>query len=217
LLDKGFGAWSNLTNVGGVSTSSGTGPDGQNVVSIGATSYLDRSDVAWDGVAAGNKMSASVWYKATLPLANTGAWLVSWRLTASPRIMDVTLRTDTPDYARAGCYDDTGYFLGAGQTGASPIGSGWEHLLMTFDEDTIKIYLNGDEKESVTDAAFTDFVTASIPFAIGVPAFAKTSTNLKYQGLMMSPAIWDVALTQAEIDHLYNSGNGRQYADLTII
>jgi len=215
LLDKGSGSWSNLTNNGAI-TSAGTGPNGQDVIDIPLTGYLDRSDVAWDGV--GNSSSVSAWVKAST-LGSSGGYVLSWRgaNAAVVRLLNLAITNDTTDFARAGVYDDNSLALLTGAIGTSPIDSLWRHMVFTFEGETISVYVDGELKDSATNVAFTNIESGTAPFAIGAAGWAKDNASTDYQGLMMSPAIWDVALTQAEVDHLYNSGNGRQYGDLTIL
>ena len=216
LDDQGTGSWARLTNAG-TSATSGTGPNGQNVLLFGTEDWINRSAVAWDGSNT-QKLSCSLWVKSSA-ISSSGGWLMSWR-GGGGNVADSAIFNDTSDFGSFRIYDDAAANNGVGNVMDSIVpASEWTHLVGVMDGGAMSLYRDGQLVDSSTFAGFTDIDdSAAANFAFGYVGLASPpSLSTAFEGEIMSPAIWDVALTQAEIDHLYNSGNGRQYGDLTII
>lgn len=117
------------------------------------------------------------------------------------------------------------YFLGA--TGAVPGGSTWQwsisdattqhflvsntlvedsvwlHLVGTFDGDTLKLHLNGQNIGSkVISHATISYSTLSLRLGLGIPTSSGSKTS--WNGYMDEIRIYDRELTSDEIKYLYN-------------
>ena len=69
----------------------------------------------------------------------------------------------------------------------------WQHCVITRENDLVKVYRNGTEVASVSDV-----------WNLFVPSHIGCKGNNFYKGLMDEVAVWDRAITQAEIDELYS-------------
>ncbi len=84
----------------------------------------------------------------------------------------------------------------------------WCHLAFTYDGATVKLYVNGVQKVSQAAATPGDLPTTAGDIYIGRPEYS----NHSYLGLLDEVAIWDRALTAAEINQQYQNGvNGEGY------
>ncbi len=81
--------------------------------------------------------------------------------------------------------------------------SRWSMVTMTFDGTWMKIYINGT-LTSTADRSGLNTTGAALSMGRNVLA----GTYGIYQGYAQDFGIWDFALTDAEIAHLYNDGNG---------
>jgi hypothetical protein len=115
--------------------------------------------------------------------------------------------------------EDVGY-LGAWLTGSSGDGwylwttdvppypnTDWVHVALTYDGATSILYVNGDSKATSTHSGDIDYDHVGY-FLIGTYDDPIGSYWFPYQGLIDDVAVWGRALTQQEIDWLYNGGNG---------
>jgi hypothetical protein len=76
----------------------------------------------------------------------------------------------------------------------------WNHLMITFKKDTLKIYINGSLKQSEKVDAFLDFCSGG-DITIG-EHWDQFRDN--FTGKLDDIAIWNRALTSSEITALYN-------------
>lgn len=204
------GGWS-LTESSTVSVVS-SGPNGQDVADLNGTSYLTRTNVAWDGV--GNPRSFSVWFYADA-VASIGNWVFSWRSeTEGNRIMDVFVFNASTDYIRC-LFDGASGAADLGSSSVSPVSpSQWYHVVGTTNgSNSHKLYVNGALVD--TDTTSIGNVTGSShPFAIGAAAWNKALATQKHNGQVTMLGVWDAELTSDDVAYLYNGGDGRQFADL---
>lgn len=77
----------------------------------------------------------------------------------------------------------------------------WTMVTVTYDGSNVKIYLNGVLKR-------TDAKTGSIGSTNLLRLFSRQENDGTFIGKIDEPAIYNTALTQAQIDILYNSGTG---------
>ncbi|SVD07633.1 uncharacterized protein METZ01_LOCUS360487, partial [marine metagenome] len=77
----------------------------------------------------------------------------------------------------------------------------WQHLVLTRTATTVKGYVNAEEVISFSNSSD---LTSSQSLVLG---YEPTSSSY-YSGLIDEVAIWNDALTAAEITTLYNSGSG---------
>jgi len=83
----------------------------------------------------------------------------------------------------------------------------WQHLVLTYEGTTLKVYRNNVEIHSTT----TTFEGGdSGDCTIG----ARSDHTQSYNGLQDEFAIWNRALTTDEIEELYNSGDGYAFYDV---
>ena len=81
----------------------------------------------------------------------------------------------------------------------------WHHCVVTYDGDTLRMYIDGGLQTMKTE--FTDVITYT-----GVkPGFGFKGTSNHLVGKLDEIGVWNRALTQDEIDRLYNSGNANTY------
>ena len=88
----------------------------------------------------------------------------------------------------------------------------WNHIVLTWDGTTnsnaVKIYINGElDAQGTANAVETADVFQNFLIGIFRPGFLTEIFN----GRIDETAIWNRALSQAEITELYNSGSGLQY------
>ena len=88
------------------------------------------------------------------------------------------------------------------QTGASVNPGVWQHVVAVYDNGSMKFYLNGVQYTSSTSEGSH---SSSGTFTIG--ANQNGGGNF-YKGLIDDVALWNEALTAAEITALYNAGSG---------
>jgi hypothetical protein len=85
------------------------------------------------------------------------------------------------------------------QTGASITAGVWQHVVSIYDNGAMRFYLNGVE---YTTSNLEGSHSSTGTFTIG----ANQGGGNYYSGLIDDVAIWDEALTAAEITTIYNSG-----------
>ena len=90
----------------------------------------------------------------------------------------------------------------------SPGTPGWQYYIIRFNgSDTLDVFLNGSEVESVTTEKVVDIQNTDKPTRIGAGRTENAATVwYHFKGKIDEVAVWDEALTDAEISTLYNSG-----------
>ena len=81
----------------------------------------------------------------------------------------------------------------------------WSHIVYTRNNGTVTVYLN-----NVNIGQFTHSSSIDGNFYMGLANDQIGSTSFQYEGRIDAVGIWNRALTQSEIDLLYNNGNGRE-------
>jgi hypothetical protein len=81
----------------------------------------------------------------------------------------------------------------------------WHHLVGTYDGSKMRLYVDGNEVGSGTDASG---VIGSVDTTDAIHLAADYAFGIQWVGLLDEVAIWDRALTSAEVTTLYNSGAG---------
>ena len=88
----------------------------------------------------------------------------------------------------------------------------WYHLVLTYDSDTYKFFVNGVMVGS------RDLNSPIVPVTEGNGSVTVLGGNIDgdstFDGHMDGVAIWDVTLTDAQIETLYNNGNGTYPGDM---
>lgn len=113
-----------------------------------------------------------------------------------------------------GSYPGDGWYLWTTDVPAYP-NVDWVHVALTYDgvaEESI-LYVNGVSKASSYQGGDVDYDHV-LNFLIGSYDDPIGSYWFPYEGLIDDVAVWDRALSQAEIDYLYNGGTGNTPAGL---
>jgi len=85
----------------------------------------------------------------------------------------------------------------------------WNHLVLTGDGTTIKLYVNNNlDSSTLSFSGFGGTSNDEYNVHIGRPGMVD---NYYVEGLIDEVGIWDRALNSSEIEELYNSGDGLQY------
>src|SRR3990167_3141820 len=88
--------------------------------------------------------------------------------------------------------------------------SAWYHVAATFDGTTMKVYVNGLEKDRKSVSGVIDAVTDD--FVIGRNV---VDTSFAWHGLIDELEIFNRALTDSEISDIYNAGSAGKCTDTT--
>ena len=75
----------------------------------------------------------------------------------------------------------------------------WTHVVGTYDGSNLRIYLNGSLDKTVSH-------TGAIPVTTDNVQIGAANTGNKFDGEISQVSIFDYALSQGQIDYLYNSG-----------
>jgi len=92
-------------------------------------------------------------------------------------------------------------------TGLTCTLNGWQLVAVTHDSNAVVAYRNGSTTETTNAFAFTAATAGA--FEVGI-----RSSNYNMDGRMGPVAMWNRALSVAELDLFYNGGAGIAYADL---
>jgi hypothetical protein len=87
--------------------------------------------------------------------------------------------------------------------------AGLQHIVLTSDGNTTKIYV--DSVEMASEASITTLNTASA-FTVGNRTITK---DRPFDGVIDELAVWSRYLTPAEVSALYNSGSGKLLTEVT--
>ena len=211
--DQGTGAWANLTeeSPSGVpstttvtTTTSTVGTVSRTVCDLGdpIPHRLTGGSHAWDG--ASDNISMSIWFlRDSVRTVNT---YMAWRNIGFPRISQLTTQS-LAHYSQL--WDAGNDQVIDDDTGSQGL-STWTHLAYTWDGTTMRIYTDGTEIGTATNASVGALSTSSMPFRIG----GLTTDANNHDGLLAMAGIWDVALSTDEIAALWNSGDGANYSEL---
>jgi len=86
--------------------------------------------------------------------------------------------------------------------GAITVAAGLQHILVTSDSITTRLYVDGVEVDSATSVAMLDSNTGLF--------VGSTATTERFDGIIDEVAIWSRHVTTAEVAALFNSGSGKQ-------
>jgi len=213
LVDLGAGTTFTMATSGSPANSSGTGPNGQDVVDIPLGSYLNSGTRAWDG--SGVDVTVSIWanYDA---LDTGGGALFSWRNNGAPRIFSIEGYPATTDYVFAQLWDDNQdqvNTFGDDTASITTGGTTWAHYAFTWDGTTMRIYKNGVEAATSTNALVgSPLEQSACPMRIGERSGSSAND---FNGKVTMCGVWDTVLSADEIsNNLYNGGDGNFYSDI---
>lgn len=202
-----FGSW-DWSETGTVTVSSGTGPGGQDVASFDLGNHLTLGSKTWDG--ARDHISVSAWFKIDA-LDTSGTFVFCWRDIGPPLLAQIAIVNSTNNYPAIRVYDSAADDASLDNTGTNIATGAWQHIVLTWDGTTAISYINNSVDATVEPGDVGAFSNSAIPLRIGeVPSTATYDLD----GQVAMVGIWDEALTSADVSYLYNSGNGRQSANL---
>ena len=216
--DQGTSPW-NILQVIGSPTIISVGPNGQDVVNFTSNGqYLHynrqgNQNIAWDGVS-DTEMSQSFWFRATV-LPTHSARMLVWRSSGGqPLITQSFIMNANPDYAISSYFDESLQNTTAYDTTDTTQLATWYHLASTLKDGVCKLYLNNQLIAIDTTSGFTTLSRTAVPFSLATASWHKGATHFQHKGQMGMVGIWDTALSEDSISHLYNNGLGRQFNDL---
>lgn len=196
---------------GSVTVAAGAGPGGQDVAE-----FDTAGDYLYIGLWVGSSLftssySWSCWLNFSTLSGTNSHIAISWRTSAGGRFVI--------DLGYTGGANDSLYFTGPGSadwcvlTGFSEAVDTWYHYVATWTGTSYKLWINGNLEMDKTGGSGSLPASAS-DFRFGHVNGASGTTQ--FYGKMGMVGMWNGLLSQDDVDHLYNSGNGRQYADLTL-
>ena len=212
----------NLSTTNAASTTSTT---------IGGTSRLVADPAPFQGIAGGGKaftsgtteFSVSLWFNIDGIGFNDQAYLFSFGRAGFTRIFDIRIPTYTNRYLEADLFDtnQTLYQLQDQPRDVTIPNGKWLHAVITFDGIFLRMYIGDElgapvEVQSLDCTGFSGLPTVNELLAIGSPSWALTNSGLGMNGKIGMVGVWEKALAQNEINHLWGNGSGRQYDELTI-
>lgn len=203
------GTWDFVEN-GSVTVSAGAGPNGQDVAVFDASNDRLYVSATKNPTTEGFTAATSISYWANFDSFNTGSfgnYCFSWRDNAGSYHFDS---------GYTGSADDAFAFRGptlAVQSKAAAVSEAtgtWYHIAGVWDGSTQVLYVNGTAYDSKTNT--NSVINTSVLVLFGQAAAGVTATQFLGKAGMVG--LWAGALTAADITYLYNSGDGRQFADL---
>lgn len=168
--------------------------------------YFSRADGSLSGLKPTTGLTISAWFKLeSTPIVysivsknwSDSSWnppYASYHI----RIDDTTHITTHLAHGSSTNY----YFL---QSTVSTMSTGtWYHVVLRYDSDTLKAYLNGVEVGSMSAPNDLQYSTGSLHIG-------RDQTGEYFDGIIDELGIWSRALSAGEIAALYNSGSGIPY------
>ena len=193
-LTDASGNGNTLTNVGGVTFSSGK---------IGDCAIFNANGAGGKHLATpvsggpGSGLTVSMWAKAN-STSVAGSLIQSVTSDQNGWFMGIDAGTQRLYYlAGSGGWS-------AGDQFGSPLNDNtWYHIVKRADASGVKIYINGSEAGSWANNTWT-----SAPIELGHFAYHNGSRDESWNGSIDAVGIWNRALTLGEVSSLYNSGAG---------
>jgi len=127
--------------------------------------------------------------------ANNQSWRINVLTAGTERYFYLELSSDGTSY------DGDSIYLVDGLSDTT-----WYHVVLTFDNGVIKMYLDGVEKTALSSDS-NPFIFKSV----GQPIWIGKDYTYDNTGLIDEVAMWSRALTQEEVLQLYNDGDCLQY------
>ena len=173
-------------------------------------------DVGWDSES--KEVSMACWFYCD-SFSSSGNWLISWRgNNIDNKIAQLFIRNDAGlQILRGTMWDAQGDSALTPQSGTSISLNTWYHGALTWDNTTLKVYIDGELFASATNASVDGFGTntSGCEFAIAGGSWDKNGTSVQHKGYTFGAGVWDVALTENQIKALYNDGNALDYSETT--
>jgi len=211
--------WPVNGNGGNILDYSGYDSDGttKNGVSTGKQGVFGTNSFNFDGeddyldignnlISPGSSVTYSAWVKPTSQSANNGAGVITEMFDPSESNVQFEIwitsngvgAGSSPSWT-AGIYDGSWHYAISNQD----IESGeWQHVVGTYDGQEIKLYVNGELKDSTS---FTGGLPApDEPYRIGMRH--DTNDDIYFDGKIDEPRIYNRSLSQSEVEDLYFDG-----------
>lgn len=188
-------------SISGVCTGSITwdaGKIGSCVSFPGSVGYVNCGDTTEPG----SEATLTVWIKPTVSLTDNNK-TVSFLSKASQ--YKLFYYSTTPIIACDFYSGGTRNFMDTSLATAGVTGTDWYHLAAVYEPPNFKLYVNGSLKNTNNKGTYVIANTAN-SFLIG----ADTTTSDAFYGKIDDVRIYDHALSLADIQALYNSGNGTE-------
>lgn len=171
---------------------------------------LSITDAAQSGLDITGDLSISCWVKfESTPSTGNGVGIVTKsNVTTSDSYFLALFNSSGTLYLYTQARKNTSVQVGNFAAWTPTLGT-WYHLVLVYDASAgnIKVYVDGSEYASDTNASADAIQNSSIAFVIGAHSGARY-----FDGLIDEVGIWSKTLTTGEITDLYNSGAGIPYA-----
>ncbi len=86
--------------------------------------------------------------------------------------------------------------------------SGWHHIVATYDQTTMRLFIDGLQVANSTDASgVVDFGAGTQPFCIGAEAqssFCTQGSSFSFDGMIDDVSVWGIPLSSSDINLIYN-------------
>ena len=208
------GAWDLAFQANPVWTTSGKI---NNAIDFGTTSikYLEKT-----GISSGNKntysLSAWIYLQDDLPSPKYIMGINSGANASSAGAAEVKLMITPDNKFEAMYYTDDGATVVMNRVSGTDISlNTWYHVVGVINNGNIELYINGveDNTNAVSNPDNSLLSFANGRATVGHARFWEGAYNSGrwFRGKIDEAAIWDRALTSAEISALYNNGNGLQH------
>jgi len=187
------------TNYGGVPNTTGKIGTAYDYVSSDYSKIADSSIQPDDA-------TISLWHK---PDA-TFQWLdmlIGKKATSANRFYVTVAETTNDYYIKLTKGNDNFAFI---TTGTGFVDNVWNHLVITIDGTTVKVWANGVSISNTSTSNTLNGILGDWNLA------REPTTSYYYEGVIDEVGIWSRALTSTEIIDLYNSGDGLAYISPTV-
>lgn len=206
-------------------TENGTGGVGQGTGKISNcadfeladTDYLTITDASQTNLDLNSSFSISCWINfESLPASGTGMGIVTKDNVTTACAYFLSVYNSSGTYYLYNQVNKTTSVIVQNFASYAFSASTWYHLVLVFNISTgnLQCFVNNSSAASNTNASVNAIQNNSLNFSIG----AHNTGTRSFDGLIDEVAIFNDVLTSgasSEIEWLYNSGNGRSYADLS--
>ncbi len=152
----------------------------------------------------GGEISMSMWFKPSVVPSNEIYLLMQQRNSVSKEIYSINYRDEggvKTVYVSRGSNN----FYDTATANMALSTSTWNHIVLTYDSTTLRLYVNGSEVASHASTASGG--SSSDSTTIG----SNESGGSWTQGKIDEAGMWHKALSSGEVTTLYNGGSGIQY------
>ena len=173
-------------------------------IQLGTTTFLLPGQPSSTSTSVSNpKFSTSIFFNFNSSVAGTTVYMIGAGQAGGATYW--YLRKDSNDNLQASFRITNGAY--ATITGGTTLShSTWYHACVTWDGDNINLYLNG-VSDATQVAATTFYYSSTISHpTIGSFRYSASATSNEWEGKLSQATVFDYALSQSQINYLYNSG-----------